>query len=67
MLKTIRLIDLIKPGDRVTILNRFGQKLTGRAVMKGSYGWVLNLGGRYGIPGIATDENVVSVKGPRHK
>lgn len=35
---------------------------TGRAVMRSSHGgWVLNMGGQHGTPGIATAENVVSV------
>lgn len=59
-----RLIDSVEPGDRVTILTPQGQKKTGRAVMRarGVRGWVLNLGGPHGTPGLATDENVVSVK-----
>ena len=59
-----RLVDSIRPGDRVTILSQHGQKLTGRAVMpaKGGIGWVLNIGGRYGTPGIATDDNTILVK-----
>lgn len=55
------LLDAIRHGDRVTIVNRFGQKATGRAVMRGPYGWVLNMGGRYGTPAIASDENTVKV------
>lgn len=56
-----RLVDAIRFGDRVTIVTPHGQQRTGRAVMRGDYGWVLNLGGRYGTPGIATDENTVKV------
>jgi hypothetical protein len=58
----------IGPGDRVTIVNRFGQKSTGRAVMLGPAGWVLNMGGRYGTPAIANEENITKVskaRGPR--
>ena len=51
----------ISHGDRVTIVNRFGQKSTGRAVMRGPHGWVLNMGGKHGTPAIATAENVVKV------
>lgn len=56
------------PGDRVTILvpagrNRDGSQdyaeRTGRVVMRGPAGWVLNLGGRHGTPGIASPENFV--------
>lgn len=55
------IMEAIRPGDRVTIQNRHGQKATGRAVMRGDYGWVLNMGGRYGTPAIADARNVVKV------
>lgn len=55
------LLHQIGVGDRVTIVNRFGQTHTGRAVMRGPAGWVLNMGGPHGTPGIATDANVVNV------
>jgi len=51
----------IRNGSRVTIVNRFGQQSTGRAVMRGPAGWVLNMGGRHGTPAIASPENVVKV------
>lgn len=60
---TRSLVDTISPGNRVTIVDRFGKQRTGRAVMRGPYGWVLNLGGRHGTPGIANAENIVSVRG----
>jgi hypothetical protein len=59
------LIDNAKPGDRVTIVNRFGQESTGRVVFArpgGSPHLTLNMGGRYGTPGIATAANIVKVK-----
>lgn len=52
----------IGPGDRVTIINRFGQEHSGKAVMKGPAGWVLNMGGPHGTPAIADERNVVKVK-----
>lgn len=63
------MLNQIHPGDRVTILipNGIGpngpetKKATGRAVMLGPGGWVLNMGGRYGTPGIANEENIVKV------
>jgi hypothetical protein len=63
----MRLIDCVVAGDRVTIVNRFGQQSTGRAVMPCSAGgWVLNMGGRSGTPGIADDTNTTKVtKGKR--
>ena len=59
--KSEMLFDTIKARDRVTIVDRFGQQRTGRAVMRGPAGWVLNMGGRHGTPGIASPENVVRV------
>lgn len=68
------LIATIGVGDRVTILvpngiGRFGlefKEATGRAVMPSAHGgWVLNMGGRYGTPGIADNTNVVAVKKAR--
>ncbi len=57
----MKLIDSIKPRSRVTIITPHGSKLTGKAVMKGPYGWVINLGGKYGTPAIATDDNTIAV------
>lgn len=57
----------IRPRSRVTIVSPHGNLLTGTAVMRGPAGWVLNLGGRYGTPGIATSENTVAVKVSREK
>jgi hypothetical protein len=59
----------IKAGDKVTILvpagiGRDGQEWkpkTGRAVMRGPHGWVLNMGGPHGTPGVASPENIVKV------
>lgn len=60
----------IRHGDKVTILipngiGRNGQEWkekTGTAVMLGPAGWVLNMGGRYGTPGVATEKNFVRAK-----
>lgn len=60
---TVRLVDTIRPGDRVTIVDRFGQEHTGKAVMKSSVGgWVLNMGGAHGTPGLADDRNIIKVR-----
>jgi hypothetical protein len=63
------LLDAIRAGDKVTILVYAGggsrnpeyKQKTGRAVMRGPAGWVLNMGGPHGTPGIATDENIVKI------
>lgn len=62
MKQTGTILDAIRAGDRVTIINRFNQAGTGRAVMRGPAGWVLNMGGRYGTPAIATDDNITKVR-----
>ena len=55
--------DDIQRGDRVTILSPHGQEHTGKAVMRSSHGgWVLNMGGQYGTPGLADEDNVVRVR-----
>ena len=59
---TRTLVDTISAGSRVTIVDRFGKQRTGRAVMRGPHGWVLNMGGRHGTPAIASADNVVSVR-----
>lgn len=74
------MFERIKVGSRVTILVPNGLRInwttrkteqewkesTGRAVMRGPAGWVLNMGGRFGTPGIATPENTVAVNGKRN-
>ncbi len=62
------LMQAIRPGDRVTIVDRFGQQHTGRAVMRSSVGgWVLNMGGPHGTPGLADESNTVKVKQRKEK
>ena len=55
------LLSLVRPGDRVTIATPHGSHVTGRAVLRGPYGWVINLGGPHGRPGVATESNIVRV------
>lgn len=56
------IVDTIRHGDRVTIVNRFGQTRTGRAQLRGPAGWILNMGGPHGTPAIANESNIVRVK-----
>ncbi len=59
-------VDAIRPGSRVTIRTPQGQERSGKAVMRSSYGgWVLNMGGPHGTPGLADDGNIVAVDGKR--
>lgn len=51
----------IGPGDRVSFVDRFGVTRTGKAVMKGPAGWVLNMGGKYGTPAVPSPGSIVKV------
>lgn len=50
---------LIRPGDRVTIQYKQGQRRTGRATLCYSTHTVLNMGGPHGRPAVATDANII--------
>lgn len=77
--KSQELVNSIKRGDRVTILvyNGYARhnggtvvewvEKTGTAVMfaRGGIGWVLNMGGRYGTPGVAAADNTIAVRKAR--
>lgn len=64
-MQSIKRTLTIGPRDRVTIRNRFNQERTGRAVMLGPAGWVLNMGGPHGTPAVATWETIVAVNSTR--
>jgi DNA-directed RNA polymerase subunit RPC12/RpoP len=62
--------DAIRPGDRLTILvpggmgrnGREWSERSGRVVMRSATGgWVLNMGGPHGTPGLADLENTVKI------
>jgi hypothetical protein len=59
------MFNTIKAGTRVTIKTPQGNEITGKAVMYNSDydSWVLNVGGRYGTPKIASRKNVVKING----
>lgn len=65
MASSASIIDAIRFGDRVTIVNRFGQRHTGTATLRGPHGWVLNMGGPYGQPQVANQDNIVRVSPKR--
>ena len=61
-------LDFVRAGDKVTIVDRFGKEHTGKAVMHSSHGgWVLNMGGRYGTPGLVDERNFVRATRPKAK
>lgn len=63
------LVASIRPGDRVTIrvpngIGRNGpewKESTGKAVICSGTHAALNMGGKYGTPGVATPKNIVRV------
>lgn len=64
------LLANIRPGDRVTILVPAGRTIkgeqlyaerSGKAVICSGDRVALNMGGRYGTPGVATEDNLVRV------
>lgn len=57
--------DSIGYGDRVTFRNRFGQERTGKAVMRGPAGWVLNMGGAHGTPAVPSADSITKVRKSR--
>ena len=62
-------INDIRVGSTVTIsvpngMGRNGPEYkpkSGRAVMKGPAGWVLNMGGRFGTPAVCTPDNFLAI------
>lgn len=64
-----KLVDQIKAGSTVTIVDKKGKKTKGRAVMRSRLKgcWVLNIGGRYGDTALACDDNVVKVTNRRKR
>jgi len=61
------LSKVIKNNDTVVIKNAHGQTLKGKARIynRNHNIWVLNLGGRVGTPGIATEKNIITVNGKK--
>ena len=49
----------IQVGDSIIFSTPHTTEMKGRAVMKGPGGWVVNAGGRHGIPKIVSEANFV--------
>lgn len=55
------LLNSILPGDLVLVLTRQGPAVSGRAVVRGLHGWILNRLGANGAPLVATAYNILTV------
>ena len=62
---TKQIIDQIRMGDRVSFTNRMGKSQTGKAVMYGPGGWVLNMGGAHGTPAGVKEWEITKVVRPK--
>jgi hypothetical protein len=52
----------IQVGDTVYFSTPHSKELKGKAVMKGPIGWVVNMGGRYGMPNVVTERNFIKIR-----
>ena len=52
----------IQSGDTIYFLTPHSKELKGKAVMKGPVGWVVNMGGRHGMPGVVTEKNFIKLR-----
>tara|TARA_A100001035_G_scaffold135388_1_gene106612 strand:+ start:742 stop:963 length:222 start_codon:yes stop_codon:yes gene_type:complete len=52
----------IQVGDTVYFSTPHSKELKGKAVMKGPIGWVVNMGGRHGTPGVVTERNFIKIR-----
>lgn len=57
----------IQVGDSVTMSTPQGQEVRGKAVMKGPYGWVINIGGRFGTPKVVNENNFIKMRKGRNR
>ena len=52
----------IMVGDTVYFSTPHSKELKGKAVMKGPIGWVVNMGGRHGMPSVVTERNFIKIR-----
>ena len=52
----------IMVGDTVYFSTPHSKELKGKAVMKGPIGWVVNMGGRHGMPNVVTERNFIKIR-----
>lgn len=54
-------VEMLVPAGRTMYGHQDYATRRGRVVMRGNYGWVLNLGGRHGTPGVCDPVNFVRI------
>ena len=52
----------IQVGDTVYFSTPHSKELKGKAVMKGPIGWVVNGGGRHGMPFVVSEKNFIKFR-----
>ena len=57
----------IQVGDTVYFSTPHSKELKGKAVMKGPIGWVVNMGGRHGMPNVVTERNFIKIRKGRNR
>jgi len=57
----------IQAGDSIVFSTPHTAEMRGKAVMKGPYGWVVNAGGRHGVPKIVSEANFVRGRKGRNR
>ena len=56
------MFEEIQVGDTVYFSTPHSKELKGKAVMKGPIGWVVNMGGRHGMPNVVTERNFIKIR-----
>jgi hypothetical protein len=54
-------------GDTVYFSTPHTQEIKGRAVMKGPAGWVVNAGGKHGMPKVVSERNFIRLRKGRNR
>jgi hypothetical protein len=54
-------------GDTVYFSTPHTQEMKGRAVMKGPAGWVVNAGGKHGMPKVVSERNFIRLRKGRNR
>jgi len=54
-------------GDTVYFSTPHTREMKGRAVMKGPAGWVVNAGGKHGMPKVVSERNFIRLRKGRNR